>query len=171
MLEFRNVILFSEGGLLGMRSTRMQTEQNAHGRIPKKIVSQISAGATEKQPEESGANTIVYSYDMERHAWTCMERYCDLANKRASISCIRSPHNVLTTVHARKMSNVRCFFGLLHSLLHSSHSLQEGTPPLRVTSMIDATSDQVFVSVPSLSTRPLVHADTSSRVRDPPKSR
>ena len=40
--------------------------------------SRISAGATEKLPgcEKSHANTIAWSYAMERHAKKCAERYC-----------------------------------------------------------------------------------------------
>ena len=44
----------------------------------------MSAGATEKMPgcEKPHAQTVVWSYDMEGHAPKCVERYCELANKK-----------------------------------------------------------------------------------------
>ena len=46
----------------------------------------ISAGATEKLHgwEKPHAKTVAWSYDMEEHAKKCVERYCELANKRLS---------------------------------------------------------------------------------------
>ena len=48
------------------------------------LESQISAGATEKSPgwEEPHAKTDAWSYDMDGHAQKCVERYCELANKK-----------------------------------------------------------------------------------------
>ena len=48
------------------------------------FVSRISAGATEKLPgwEKLHANTVAWSYDMEGHAEKCVERDCELANKK-----------------------------------------------------------------------------------------
>ena len=45
---------------------------------------QISAGATEKLPrwEKPHAKTVARSYNMEGHAQKCVERYCELANKK-----------------------------------------------------------------------------------------
>ena len=40
----------------------------------------ISAGETEKLP--GWANTSAWSYDMEGHARKCVERYCELVNKK-----------------------------------------------------------------------------------------
>ena len=47
--------------------------------------SRISAVATEKLPEweKPHAKTVAWSYDMEGDAQKCVERYCDLANKKA----------------------------------------------------------------------------------------
>ena len=44
----------------------------------------ISAGASEKLPEweKPHAETAAWSYDMEGHAQKCVERYCELANKK-----------------------------------------------------------------------------------------
>ena len=46
--------------------------------------SRISAGATEKLPgwEKPHTRTVAWSYDMEGHAQKCVERYCELANKK-----------------------------------------------------------------------------------------
>ena len=46
--------------------------------------SRVSAGATEKLPgcEKPHAKTVAWSYDMEGHARQCVERYCELANKK-----------------------------------------------------------------------------------------
>ena len=45
--------------------------------------SRISAGATEKLPGwEKHSKTVARSYDMEGHAQQCVERYCELANKK-----------------------------------------------------------------------------------------
>ena len=46
--------------------------------------SRVSAGATEKLPGWANphAQTVAWSYDMEGHAQKCVERYCELANKK-----------------------------------------------------------------------------------------
>ena len=46
--------------------------------------SRISAGATEKLLgwEQLHAQTVAWSYDMEGHAQKCVERYCEVANKK-----------------------------------------------------------------------------------------
>ena len=46
--------------------------------------SRISEGATEKLPgwEKLQAKTIAWSYDMEGHLKKCVERCCELANKK-----------------------------------------------------------------------------------------
>ena len=50
----------------------------------KMFESRISAGATEQLPqwEKLHAKTVAWSYDMEGHAQKCVERYCELANKK-----------------------------------------------------------------------------------------
>ena len=58
------------------------------------LESRISAGATEKLPrwEKPHAKTVAWSYDMEGHARKCVERYCDLANKKTEqFSKVSSP--------------------------------------------------------------------------------
>ena len=50
----------------------------------KMFESRISAGATEKLPEweKPYAKTVAWSHDMEGHAQKCVERCCELANKK-----------------------------------------------------------------------------------------
>ena len=50
----------------------------------KKFESRISAGATEKLMgwETLQAQAVAWSYDTEGHAQKCVERYCELANKK-----------------------------------------------------------------------------------------
>ena len=54
------------------------------GQYNKMFESRISAGATEKIPgwENTHAKTVALSYDMEGHAEKCVDRYCELANKK-----------------------------------------------------------------------------------------
>ena len=51
----------------------------------KMFESRISAGATKKLPgwEKPDAKTVAWSYDMEGHAQTCAERYCELAKQKS----------------------------------------------------------------------------------------
>ena len=48
--------------------------------------SRMSAGWTEKLPEweKPHAKTVAWSHDTEGHAQRCVERHCELANKRHS---------------------------------------------------------------------------------------
>ena len=48
------------------------------------IESRISAGATENLPgwDKHPAKTLAWSYDMEGRAQKCVERFCELANKK-----------------------------------------------------------------------------------------
>ena len=52
--------------------------------------SRISAGATEKITgwQKPHAQTVAWSYDMGGHAQKCVERYCELANKKVSSPCL-----------------------------------------------------------------------------------
>ena len=48
------------------------------------VEARSSAGATEKLIgwQKPHVHTVVSSYDMEGHAQKCVERYCELANKK-----------------------------------------------------------------------------------------
>ena len=48
------------------------------------LQSRISAGATDKLSgwQKPHAKTVASSYDVEGHAQKCVERYCELANKK-----------------------------------------------------------------------------------------
>ena len=60
--------------------------------------SRISAGGTEKLPYSENLRISSWSYDMERHAKKCVERYCEVANKtiqqlyKVSTPCIGDHH-------------------------------------------------------------------------------
>ena len=60
--------------------------------------SRISAGGTAKLPYSENFRISSWSYDMERHAKKCVERYCELANKttqqlcKVSTPCIDDHH-------------------------------------------------------------------------------
>ena len=60
--------------------------------------SRISAGGTEKLPYSENFRISSWSYDMEGHAKTCVERYCELANRttqqlyKLSTPCIDDHH-------------------------------------------------------------------------------
>ena len=45
------------------------------------VESKISAGTTEKLPCSENLNISSWSYDMQRDAKKCVERYCEFANK------------------------------------------------------------------------------------------
>ena len=62
----------------------MQTERNTNIEQYKKMFeSRISAGAPELPGwEQPHAQTVPRSYDVEGHAPKCVERYCELANKK-----------------------------------------------------------------------------------------
>ena len=57
--------------------------------------SRISAGATEKLPgwEKPHAKTVAWSHDMEGHGKKCVERNCELANKKDG--AVQSLHSIL----------------------------------------------------------------------------
>ena len=57
--------------------------------------SRLSAGATAKLPgwAKSHAKTVTMSYDMEGHTQKCVERYCELINKRVEqLNKVSSPY-------------------------------------------------------------------------------
>ena len=62
------------------------------------IESRISAGRVEKLPFPQNLRISSWSYDMAGHAKTCVERYCELANKttqqlyKVSTPCIDDHH-------------------------------------------------------------------------------
>ena len=51
--------------------------------------SRISAGAEEKLPCSENPRVSSCSYDMEGHAKKCVERYCELANKKYQLHALK----------------------------------------------------------------------------------
>ena len=69
---------------LGCAQRECKSNENIFEEYKTRFGSRISAGVTEKLLgcEELHAKTAAWSYDMEGHGKKCVERYCDLANKK-----------------------------------------------------------------------------------------
>ena len=69
---------------LGRDERECKPNENLVEEYKKMLETQISAKATEKLLvwENPHAKTVSWSYDMEGHAQKCLERYCELANKK-----------------------------------------------------------------------------------------
>ena len=80
-----------------VHSTTMWNKQRYCGQL-QKFASRISAVGTEKLPSSKNLSISSWSYDLERHAKKCVERYCELANKiaqqlyKVSTPCIEDHH-------------------------------------------------------------------------------
>ena len=132
----------SSSHILGMYSTWMQTEWNYFRWIDKDVWITFSAGATEnlsrwEQPHEK---TVAWSYDVEGHALKCVERRCELANKKVmqlykdSSLCVDDHHFKKDHKFAHKLSWNACirnelgdqtFYGLPTNLHEQSQDGQE----------------------------------------------
>ena len=64
--------------------------------------SRISAGGLEKLPFTQNLRISSWSYDMAGHAKKCVERYCELANKRLSNSTKYLLHASMTITSKKK---------------------------------------------------------------------
>ena len=69
---------------LGCTQRECKPNETLNEQYKKMSESRISAGAMEKWPwwEKPHAQTVAWSNDMEGHAQKCVERYCELANKK-----------------------------------------------------------------------------------------
>ena len=69
---------------LGCTQRECKPNEKIIGQYNKMLQSRISAGATDKLPgwDKPRAKTSAWSHDMEGHARKCVERYCELANKK-----------------------------------------------------------------------------------------
>ena len=69
---------------LGCTQRECQSSKDIVDNYRKMFESRFSAGATEKLPysEKLGANISSWSYDIEGHAKNCVERYCELADRK-----------------------------------------------------------------------------------------
>ena len=77
--------------ILGCTQRECKPNETIIGQYKKMFESRISVGGTEKLPgwEKPHPQTVAWSYDMEGHAQKCVERYCELANKK-----VEQLHNV-----------------------------------------------------------------------------
>ena len=69
---------------LGCTRRECKSNENIIEECKKMCESRISAGATQKLPgwRKPHAKTVAWSYVMEGHAKNCVERYCEVANKK-----------------------------------------------------------------------------------------
>ena len=69
---------------LGCTPRECEPNEKLIGQHHKMFESRISAGETEKLPgwDKLRAKTSAWSFDMEGHARKCVERCCELANKK-----------------------------------------------------------------------------------------
>ena len=68
--------------------------------------SRISAGGLEKLPFPQNIRISSWSYDMAGHAKKCVERYCELSNRRLSNSTKYLLHASMTTTSKKKKQNL-----------------------------------------------------------------
>ena len=92
--------------------------------------SRISTGATEKLPCSQNLSISSWSCDMEGHAKKCVERYCELANRRTqqlykvSTPCLDDHHFKEEELKsARELSN--SMFSNCSEMLKSWHVLDD----------------------------------------------
>ena len=69
---------------LGCTQRECKPNETIIEQYKKMFESCVSAGAPEKLPgwEKSQTKTVAWSYDTEGHSQKCVERYCELANKK-----------------------------------------------------------------------------------------
>ena len=83
---------------LGCTQRQCEISQDTVDNYRTMFESRISAGRTEKLPYSENLRISSWSYDMEGHAKKCVERYCELANKKTqqlhkvSTRCIDDHH-------------------------------------------------------------------------------
>ena len=98
---------FFEHVYLGCTQRECKSDEIMIEEDTKMFESRISTGATEKLFgwEEPHAKAIAWSYDMEGHAQQCVERYCDLANKRnGQLHKVSSPAWMITNSRKRNLN-------------------------------------------------------------------
>ena len=89
---------FFDNVYLGYTQRQCEISKDIFDNYRTMFESRISAGATEKLPCSENLRIFSWSYDIERHAKKCVERYCELANKttrqlhKVSTPCIDVHH-------------------------------------------------------------------------------
>ena len=84
-VDFGEPISFFDHENLGCAQRECKPNENTIERYTKMFESRISARTIDKLPgwQNTHAQTVAWSYDMEGHARKCVERYLKLANKKA----------------------------------------------------------------------------------------
>ena len=87
---------------LGCTQRECEANESIMDRYREMFESRISAAGTEKPAgwEKPHAKTVAWSYDMEGHAQTCVERYCELANNKTAV--VRRFNSLLGSSQRRK---------------------------------------------------------------------
>ena len=77
--------------ILGCTQRECKVNENVIDQYREMFESRISAGATEKLSgwEKPHAITVAWCYDVEEHAQKCVERHCELANKKRQSNCTK----------------------------------------------------------------------------------
>ena len=72
---------------MGCTQRESTSNENIIEEYKKMFESRIAAGATEKIPgwEKPDTKTVAWFYDLEGDTKKCVERYCELANKKTAI--------------------------------------------------------------------------------------
>ena len=95
---------------LGCTQRECKSNESIFEVFKKMFASRTSAGATEKllRCDKSHSKAVAWSYDMEGHAKKCVERYCEVANKKVEqLSLVSSP--CLDDLHFKKKKELETF--------------------------------------------------------------
>ena len=105
-VDIEEPTLFLDHVYLGCTQRECPPNEKIIGQCNKMFESRISAEATDKLPgwDKLRAKTSAWFYDMEGHARKCVERYCELANKKntTTIQGFQSLFLTITTKFKRK---------------------------------------------------------------------
>ena len=91
---------------LGCTQRQCQISKDVVDNYRTMFESRISAGGSEKLPFPQNLRISSWSYDMAGHAKKCVERYCELANKRLNNSTKYLLHASMTTASKKKKQNL-----------------------------------------------------------------
>ena len=102
-------ISFLDHVYMGCTQRECKPNEKIIGQYSKMFESSVSAGS-EKLPgwDKPRAKTSAWSYDMEGHARKCVERYCELADKKTVQLCTKvsypclDDHQIRTTTKSKK---------------------------------------------------------------------
>ena len=91
---------------LGGTQRKCQISKHVVDKYRTMFESWISAGGFEKLPFPQHIRVSSWSYDMAGHAKKCVERYCELANRRLNNSTKYLLHALMTTTSKKRKQNL-----------------------------------------------------------------